>query len=162
MRELQVVDAAELARAYAAADYAVKLDGDSLRLRVGEHATDIEAYCPADRYVFLTAWNPASQPASDLSNQAADAALVAQLDAAGAQRLAAWAQDPDGDWNEPGWLVPGLELSTADLLAREFGQAAVLAWERGEAVRLRMLLERPETPDVAPGASTSTCTDWVE
>ena len=41
MRELQIVDAAELATAYAAAEYVVVLDGDALPLRVGEPASDL-------------------------------------------------------------------------------------------------------------------------
>ena len=39
MRELQVVDASELAAAYAAAHYAVVLDGDTVPLRVGHPAS---------------------------------------------------------------------------------------------------------------------------
>ena len=156
MRELQVVDAAELASAYALADYVVSLDGDVLRLRVGEPAADLEAYWPAERYLFITAWNPASLPPSDSTNQDADAALVARIDALGAARQAAWAEDGSGGWREPGWLVADLDPATAERLAREFGQAAVLAWQRGEPVRLRMLLGRP------PNAGTATFTDWVE
>lgn len=162
MRELQVVDASELASAYAVADYAVRLDGDALTLRVGEPAADLEAYWPAKRYVFITAWNPASQPHSDISNQQADACLVAQIDALGAPRQAAWAQDGSGDWCEPGWLVADIELTTADTLAREFGQAAVLAWQRGEPVRLRMLLQQPGDGGARAQCGTAAYTDWVE
>jgi len=155
MRELQIVDATELADTYAAAEYAVVLDGDALSLQVGQPASDLEAYWPAQGYVFITAWNPASTPHSDTANEAADAELVARLDAAGVQRQPAWAQDPGGDWREPGWLLADLDETTVDLLAREFGQAGVLAWQRGEPVRLRMLLEKP------PGAPASEFTEWA-
>ncbi|HEY0662238.1 MAG TPA: DUF3293 domain-containing protein [Lysobacter sp.] len=155
MRELQIVDAAELATAYAAAEYAVLLDGDALRLRVGEPASDLEAYWPAQRYAFITAWNPASMPHPDSANEAADAELVARLDAARTQRHAAWAQDPEGEWREPGWLLADLDGEVADLLARDFGQAAVLTWQRGEPVRLRMLMPRPA------GARSCDYTDWA-
>lgn len=162
MRELQVVDASELACAFGVADYSVKLDGDTLPLRVGELAADLEAYWPAQRYVLITAWNPAARPHSESTNYNADASLVAQIDAMGAPRQAAWAQDGNGDWAEPGWLVADLDLTTAERLAREFGQTAVLAWQRGEPVRLRMLVQRPqEDPDLrAQGAAAYT--DWVE
>ena len=155
MRELQVVDAAELATAYAAADYVVVLDGDPLPLRVGQPALDLEAYAPAPRYAFITAWNPASLPRSDTANQAADALLVAQLDGLRATRHAAWAQDPSGDWREPGWLVAGLDEDAVVHLALEFGQAAVLHWRAGEPVRLCMLMPHPTT-----GEATAH-TDWV-
>lgn len=160
MRELQVVDASELATAYAAARYTVALDGDTLSLRVGQVATDLEAYWPAERYSFITAWNPASEPHSDGANQTADAMLVAQLDATGAQRHAAWAESPGGEWREPGWLLADLDNGIVDLLAREFGQAGVLSWRRGEPVRLRMLVERPRDSRMTGAAAVFT--DWVD
>jgi len=162
MRELQVVNATELANAYAVAQYAVGLDGDILPLRVGEPATDLEAYWPARRYAFITAWNPASQPPSDTTNQAADAQLVARIDALGAARQAAWAEDGGGQWRESGWLVANLDLPSIEKLARQFGQAAVLAWQRGEPVRLRMLLGRPADAPEAMDAAVVAFTDWVE
>lgn len=154
MRELQIVDAAELATAYAAADYLVVLDGEPLPLRVGLPATDLEAYLPAPRYAFITAWNPASQPRSDAANEAADALLVAELDAIGAARHPAWAQDPAGDWREPGWLVTGLGEDDLLRLALEFGQAGVLDWHAGAPVRLRMMVQRP------PAALAVANTEW--
>lgn len=162
MRELQVVNSAELADAYAVADYAVRLDGDVLPLRVGTPATDVEAYWPARQYVFITAWNPASQPPSDSTNEAADVALVARLDSLGAARQSAFAEDGDGHWREPGWLVADLDLAATEQLAREFGQAAVLAWQRGEPVRLRMLLKHPGSVPGAMGSPAAAFTDWVE
>jgi hypothetical protein len=154
MRELQIVDAAELAITYAAAEYMVLLDGEPLPLRVGEPAADLEAYAPATRYAFITAWNPASQPRSDTANQAADALLVAQLDGLRAIRHAAWAQDPAGDWREPGWLVADVDEDALVRLALEFGQAAVLQWRAGQPVRLCMLMPRP-----GPGQAAAH-TEW--
>ncbi|RPE81472.1 DUF3293 domain-containing protein [Vulcaniibacterium tengchongense] len=150
MRELQLVDAAELAAAYAAAEYAVRLDGDALPLRVGRPAADLEAYWPRRRYAFLTAWNPASQPHSEAANQAADALLRARLDELGVDRQPAWAQDPGGDWREPGWLLADLPAGALIRLAQEFGQAGVLDWTQGEPVRLRMLLPRPRAAPALP------------
>ena len=160
MRELQVVDASELATAYATARYAVRLDGDVLPLQVGRPAGDLEAYWPAERYTFITAWNPASEPHSDGANQTADALLVGQLDSIGARRHAAWAEGPDGEWHEPGWLLADLDSAAVDRLAREFGQAGVLAWRRGEPVRLRMLIERPR--DARREDRATAFTDWVD
>lgn len=156
MHQLQIVDAAELAHAYATAEYAVALDGDTLSVRVGEPASDLEAYWPASRYAFITAWNPASEPHSDAANKAADTLLVAQLDAAGAVRQPAWAQDAQRGWREPGWLLADLEDHVLDVLAREFGQAGVLAWNRGEPVRLRMMMSRPQD------AGDCDHTDWLQ
>ena len=156
MRELQVVNAAELAAAYAAADYSVLLDGETLPVRVGAPATDLEAYWPARRYLFITARNPASEPRSDTANETADALLVGRLDDAGAVRHPAWAEDPSGEWREPGWLLADVGPDHCVRLAQEFGQAGVLAWERGEPVRLRMMMARPAD------SPASNCVDWVE
>jgi len=147
-RELQILDAAELAAAYVRAEYAVVLDGDALRLRVGRRADDLEAYWPAQRYGFITAWNPRSVPQSDAANETANAALVARLDAIGAMRLPAHAFDQSGQWREAGWLTGNVDSSLLDLLGREFGQAGVLAWAAGEPVRLRMLMPRPAGADI--------------
>lgn len=158
MRSYQVVNACELAAAYAAAEYGVTLDGDALHLRVGEPAGDLEAYWPAARYVLITAWNPASEPHSDTANAAADALLVAQIDAEGIARQPAWASAPDGGWREPGWLLADVDDHHAGHLGREFGQAAILGWVRGQPVRLRMLVERPEPCDL--DTSIALHTDW--
>ena len=155
MREIQIVDAAELAALYTAAAYAVVVDGDAIALRVGEPSPDLEAYLPADTYVLVSAWNPASEPRSDAANEAADAALVARLDAAGIARQSAWASAPDGQWREPGWLLTGVEQAAADRLAVDFGQAAVLSWQRGQPVRLRMLLAPPAE------AARAAHVDWI-
>ncbi|UHQ21650.1 DUF3293 domain-containing protein [Lysobacter sp. 5GHs7-4] len=155
MREIQIVDAAELAALYAAAAYAVVVDGDAIALRVGEPTPDLEAYLPADTYVVISAWNPASEPRSDAANEAADAALVARLNAAGIARQPAWGSAPDGQWREPGWLLTDIDQAAADRLALDFGQAAVLCWRRGQPVRLRMLL----APPAAVGAAAHV--DWA-
>jgi hypothetical protein len=155
MRELHIVNAAELADAYAQAGYAVVLDGDALPIQVGEPARDVEAYWPAARYGFITAWNPASIPHSDAANETANAALVSRLDAIGASRQPAYAFDKEGLWREEGWLVADIEETLLDLVAREFGQAGVLAWSFGEPVRLRMQMPQPG------GAIPRDCIDWA-
>ena len=151
-KQLQVVDAGELAHAYIQARYAVALDGDALALHVGHRAIDVEAYWPLKRYAFITAWNPASVPHSDTANETANAMLAARLDALGLPRQLAHAYDAHGQWCEPGWVVGDIEPPLIDLLGREFGQAGVLAWAFGEKVQLRMLLPRPgNAPD----------TEWI-
>lgn len=149
-------DASTLAEAYLAARYGVSLDGDTLDIRVGAPACDVEAYWPAARYVLLTAWNPRSLPQPDDANRVADEALLARLHAARIAHVRAWASAPDGGWREDGWLLGDLEFEHGHALAREFGQAGVLAWSRGEPVRLHMLLPRP--PDAASGSAVA----WVE
>jgi hypothetical protein len=160
MRTYQVVNAAELAGAYASAVYSVALDGDTVALRVGQPATDLEAYWPARSYVFLTAWNPASEPHSDSANRTADGLLVAEFDAAGLPRLAACAQSADGQWREPGWLLADADDHVVDRLAHEFGQAGVLSWRCGGPVRLKMMVPCPDSTELAGPAARYI--DWAD
>lgn len=151
-----LVDIVELARVYAAARYGATVQGRTIALHVGVPAVELERAWPGERYAFLTAWNPASQPQSREANDRADAALCARLDQDGVARVAAWAEAPDGTWYEPGWLVHGLSLEMLDILAREYGQAGTLSWVHGEPVHLRMMLPRPAT------AAGLRWVDWVE
>lgn len=156
MHELQIVDATELVRAYAAAEYGATVEGRTCALQVGAPAPAFESAWPASRYGFVTAWNPASSPQPDAANEEADTRLRARLDRLGAARVPAWAQAPDGRWREPGWLLADLPLHELDALAREFGQAGTLCWSQGEPVRLRMLMAAPANAAGLP------CVDWVE
>lgn len=156
MDELRIVDATELARAYAAAEYGAALDGRTFELRVGAVASGLEAPWPAPCYAFITAWNPASSPRPAAPNEEADARLRARLDPLSVPRVPAWARAPDGRWREPGWLLAGVAPAQLDLLARAFGQAGTLYWACGEPVRLRMLMAAP------PNLPEWPCVDWVE
>ena len=153
MRALQVVDAMELAQAYAAAEYRVAHGADEVRLQVGKRAERLDAVCGASHHAFITAWNPASDPRPDDANVAADARLVARIESLGLGRHPARAQSPDGRWREPGWVLCDAGTDLALELAREYGQAGVLAWARGEPVRLCMLAPRPLRAGSAAPAS---------
>ena len=157
MRELQVVDAMELALAYAAADYRVVHGRQELRLQVGQPATGLEALSAATDHAFVTAWNPASDPRPDDANVAADARLVARIESMGLERHPARAQSPDGRWREPGWVLCDAGVDAALDLGREYGQAGVLAWGRGEPVQLYMLTPRPRRASRA----AANWTHWV-
>lgn len=149
MRTFTVVDALDLAAAYAAARYGVRVDVAPLSLRVGERATELERQWPAQSYMFITAWNPASNPRPDDANHAADALLTARLDELGIARRPAWAESPDGQWHEPGWLLAEVDDTTANQLGLAFGQAAILVWASGEPVTVRMLISDPRTGHVS-------------
>ncbi|HEY4555286.1 MAG TPA: DUF3293 domain-containing protein [Lysobacter sp.] len=156
MHRFQLVDAVQLARAYASACYAADAGGGVHPVRVGDAAAGLESAWPAPCYAFITAWNPVSVPRGETENRSADAQLRARLAEAGAQRLPMRAEDAGGCWAEPGWLVGGLDAAKVDALAREFGQAGVLFWEASRPVRLRMLLTPPRNAPELPFV------DWVE
>ncbi|MBB1087549.1 DUF3293 domain-containing protein [Lysobacter sp. SG-8] len=154
MQEFQVVDAAELAAAFVAARYVVRVDGDAIALEVGAPAVDLEAYCANRSYGYITAWNPASRPVPGTANAEASARLRARLESFDLELHPATSSDASGQWIEEGWLAAGIDRDVLDTLAVEFGQAGVLFWEHGEPVRLRMSVAAPD------GAPDLPCVDW--
>jgi len=145
MDELQPppVRMAELALVYLHAEYLVAVGRREWRFRIGLPAAEIEAVLDAERYLFVSAWNPLSNEAGLADNMDADQRLQARLQQAGFQHHSALAGDNLGQHREHGWLVLDLPEASADTLAREFGQAGVVYWRRGEPVRLRMQSMRP-------------------
>jgi len=125
---------AALERAYRATTYRA----GPLRLRVGERSAALDAMLAergADEWAYLTAWNPGSQPCPEAENRAAQGRLL--------ERLAAWptlageSRGDDASWPaEPSVLVLGIGRGEAMALAREFGQAAILAGRRSGAAEL--------------------------
>ena len=66
---------------------------------------------------YLTAWNPGSEPTAQAMNQAAQARLEADLEAAGYPILRGMGVDPAGSWpGEPSVLVLGISRTEAHRL----------------------------------------------
>ena len=148
-------DTAALADAFTRAHYLLPELGDAGRVHVGIQAAELEARLPAERYGFITAWNPDSQAASRIDNDLADGALSAELERLGVRHLRAHAQDDQGRHREHGWLVLDLPLAEFDRLARRFGQDGVLAWQAGQPARLRLYHAEPAD------AADRLWIDWV-
>ncbi len=146
---------AELALAYLRADYFVALGRREWRFRIGDIVPDIEDVLQGERYLFITAWNPISDDLGLDANIEADQLLQARLQQAGFQHHLALGSDTLGGHSEHGWLVLDLPRATADLLAREFRQAGVVYWQRGEPVRLRMQSPQPHH------WQSHDCVDWT-
>ncbi len=144
-----------LATAYALAHYFVTVGHREWLFGVGQTAPDIERELGARHYLFITAWNPPSKPATTAENLAADERLQARLKAAGFQHHSALGCNAQGGAVEYGWVVLDVPLESSDALAREFDQAGTLYWERGDIVRLRMMWPRPAGSDEEPHI------DWV-
>jgi hypothetical protein len=139
---------AGLATTYALAHYFVTVGHREWLFSVGQPAADIERELGAGCYLFITAWNPAPSAPTAGENRAADARLQAQLKETGFHHHSALGCNAQGGAVEHGRLVLDVPLETGDGLARDFGQAGVLYWRRGEPVRLRMMSPQPpETAD---------------
>jgi hypothetical protein len=119
-----------LVAAYRAARYRVSAARPPFELMIDAPSAALAACHRAygvERSAFLTAWNPASIPASGAANSAAAARLEGRLRGCGYRLLGGQGLDPAGQWAaEDSVLVLGIGLAEASAIGREFGQAALL------------------------------------
>lgn len=147
--------AADLLRAFLDARYAVSLPGGPVELRPGEAFTT-ELAPPGTGWALLTAHNPRGVVHAAADNAAAQSRLLARLHAAGHRCWPGRNDDPHGGHPEDTVFTLGIDLPSADALAREFAQCALLAGRLGEPARLRCLRA------IWPGAVVDTpFVDWV-
>jgi len=109
-------------------------------LRVGSRSPELDKWLldhSYDRWIFLTAWNPASQPSSAEQNERAQSDLRHTLLARSFEYYPGVGIDPAGKWPaEPSLFIPGMPLSEGASLAYAFRQNAFLAGSIGQAVTL--------------------------
>ena len=128
---------ARLAAAYCRTAYRIRVGGGSFDLRIGQPWALPEAAGAGNGFAYLTAVNPGSHRLDDDDNASRQAALYAELSAAGFAPLPGVAVADDGAWpDEPGWLVSGLGADAALSLARAYGQNAFLVGRPGRAVEM--------------------------
>jgi hypothetical protein len=144
-----------LAAAWASAHYFVSIARRDWLFTIGQDAEDIERELMAERYLFITAWNPPPGLQARQHNLAADERLQLRLREAALEHHPALGCDARGGAVERGWLVLDAPLPWSDALARDFGQGGTLAWRAGHPVRLRMQWPRP------PQAPADDFIDWV-
>ncbi|MCW2839231.1 MAG: hypothetical protein JWR55_714 [Aeromicrobium sp.] len=132
----------ELLRAYERTRYVVLDDHGIGRAAVGigETSADIDAVLAdygAANGVFITAWNPRSEPHGQDTNDEANDRLEADLSEAGSVILPHIGVGYDPDWEpEHGFFALDLAEAEAVELATEHGQNAVVVVERGLPARL--------------------------
>lgn len=107
---------------------------------IGEASADIDAILAdygAASGVFITGWNPRSEPLDQDSNDDANGQLEDDLDEAGSVILPHIGVGYDPEW-EPEHGFFALDLAEADAveLATAYGQNAIVIIERGLPARL--------------------------
>jgi hypothetical protein len=79
--------------------------------------------------VVLTAWNPGLERPTEAENRQANERMLGELLATGHEVWRADGRAPDGTFEEEGWIVWGLALDQALVLALRFGQFAVYTFD---------------------------------
>jgi hypothetical protein len=120
----------ELERAYRRTVYRIGLQDRTLDLTIDQHsdaAVQLLESSGVRSAAFLTACNPGSRRLDAATNQAAQAALLDAATRLGHATLPGVALDPDDEWpDEESVLVLGIDAAAATVLARRFGQYALL------------------------------------
>lgn len=135
----------DLLKAYFDSRYTVRCTNAEVVFRIGGPLPD----CLRRPFALLTAWNPRSAPLGRELNDSRDAALRAQLDIDGWKYLPARGEGTDG-WVEESLAILDIPLERALILARQFGQNAIV-WSDGQGSELVLCSgERPPCPGSLP------------
>ena len=116
-----------LVQAYASTEFRV-FSLTPWALRVGEANTRLPQYAdPLMGSAFITAYNPFSQPLSDSENEQRHLSLLNPLQEKGYQFLEGEGGDVDGEWPpERSVYIEGIDLITASILGKQYGQNAIV------------------------------------
>ena len=130
----------ELDRAYRATTYRVYVAGGEIDIRIGERSAALDGLLEerrASSWAFITAWNPGSRALAEDENAKRQAELLALLRERGFERLEGSGIPARADWQpEESVLVLDVDRDDAVGIARQFGQVAIVAGERGGAAAL--------------------------
>jgi hypothetical protein len=100
----------------------------------------------ANKWAFVTAWNPASVPLSREENDARQRELIRLVEAAGHTWIRGEGRGKDPTWTpEESLLILDISRGEAIALGKQFGQLAIVAGRRGES---SALLPSAPTPSV--------------
>ena len=123
------LDKAKLDQAYRATEYWVATRPPiCVRIGVANPAIgDLHQAHGVHCSVIITAHNPKSQQQSTFANQQAHGELTQAIEQAGYAKVSATGKPLGGGWPaEEGWLVLGMDVVEASLLAEQFQQFAVV------------------------------------
>ena len=134
-----------LRAAYRDTDYLLELPEGRAVIRIGQAAPSVDGWLASlgkTSALFITAWNPMSQPLSVEENTARHELLIKEVRAGGWPFIETVGQSPDGNWSETSLLVAGIGDFESQRLARQFEQAGVVWIERGKPASLRIRTTR--------------------
>lgn len=144
-----------LVAAFEAAEYRVDTGNDVIVIRVGENVPALDRLLGNRPWAVMTACNPDGRLCNAKDNAAAQQALEESLgELAPTRCLKTCNRDPAGHWpDEPAWLFTPGNFGQADLLARRFGQRAIVTGVPGAPAQLRVYADPDRDPGTPPGVA---------
>jgi len=130
-----------LRAAFRETHYLASVPFGEVRIEVGQHSPAVSDWLAATgkrSAIFLSAWNPMSQPLSAEENALRHAELSERVRESGFPFVDAVGRSPDGAWSETSLLIAGVDVSDANRLARHFEQAGYVWIDKDEPASLRI------------------------
>jgi hypothetical protein len=118
----------ELYEAYRMAEYYIE-DDPPIRFEIDQPHQGLALLLMSfdvEQAVWITAYNPGSQPHSEDDNLTNQMQLLERIETMRLNYFVGHSCDATGDWFEPGYLVLGMDETVGIELGREFGQHAVV------------------------------------
>ncbi len=125
--------------AYLTTDFIAFDDGAELSLRIGDHSVQFDALLRRHGVtsgVFITGWNPYSQPQEAEKNNRANARMRSEFATLGLTALHHVGKSSDGTWIEEGFFVLGLGDSDGLMIASAYDQHAIVVVSVGKRAEL--------------------------
>lgn len=135
--------AIELISHYIAADYQINVESNIINFHINRYSEPLSQLLTVSDYshaIFITAFNPRSHKLSITENLARNVQLRLKLNHTCPKVIAGRSADSSGVWPvEDSFLALGLDVETGKILAREFGQNAII-WIKKDAIPRLVLL----------------------
>jgi hypothetical protein len=139
----QSIIPAKLIQSYVAAHYQANIDSNTLTLYIGQHCEPLSRLMKASDVqcaLYITAYNPYSQPQHTETNLAANNQLLIRLSYHSSYIFEGKSLDPTGKWPaEPSFLALGIDLVTSRILGRQFSQNAIVWIDKNATPKLILL-----------------------
>ena len=131
----------ELDEAYRTAEYYIE-DDPPIRFEIDQPHQGLALLLMSfdvEQAVWITAYNPGSQPHSEDDNLTNQMQLLERIETMRLNYFVGHSCDAAGDWFEPGYLVLGMDEAVGIELGREFGQHAVVFIQPSGEPKLRRI-----------------------
>ena len=129
-----------LHQAYLATTYQAETESGLVHVRIGHTSAKLDGILKCrglQEWLFITAWNPASQKLSDDENERRHQNLVSRITELGLTAYAGWGVPDEANWEpEKSLLVLGIDTNLAGDLCAQYGQNAVVMGLYGQQARL--------------------------